>query len=139
MDDAYEFVGLINGGFDGDTTGWTLNVTATGNNGGENVDFFNDQLIFGRGGSAAGGSAEQTFFTVAGEDYTLSFDHDTLGQLGTQEVTVNILDGDTVIESLVVPGNTGDATLTLDFTATGSNTTIEFVQPVAQGLSLIHI
>ena len=46
---------------------------------------------------------------------------------------MNILDGDTVIESLVVPGNTGDATLTLDFTATGSNTTIEFVQPVAQG------
>jgi len=133
LDDAFEFVGLVNGDLSDGAEGWTLNVTATNANGGENIIFFNNALAFGGGGTAPGGSAEQTFFTVPGDIYTLNFDHNIIGTAGAQELVVNVLDGDTVIESLVVvAAETGAAPIAIDFTATGSNTTIEFVQTVAQ-------
>ena len=49
--------------------------------------------------------------------------------LGGQELTVNILDGATIVETLVLSAAAqGDSSITLDFTATGNNTTVEFVQ-----------
>jgi len=129
LDDAYEYVGVINGGFSGNADGWTLNVTDIGPNGSENVTYFGNLLHFGGGGSGVGGSGRQTLFTVAGEDYTLNFTFGILGQSGQQEITANILDGNTVVETIVIDAATdGAGVKSLDFTAVGSNTTIEFIQ-----------
>ena len=140
---------VTNGGFENSPlgTGWSTGggevdilpvsayITCCGIDGssypyGQNAAFFG-------AGDVAGGSLWQDIHTVAGQSYNLSFLYGALAQANLQTMTVQVLDGSTVLASLNVGAyGTFDQTEMVSpfsklFTADSSTTRIEFTDTSA--------
>jgi choice-of-anchor C domain-containing protein len=127
---------VINPGQEPAGFGWTV--------GGNNVDIFND-TIFGPSFTFDGnqaldlvgnnniGSIAQTFATVAGETYTLSFAFSSNPSANIASAAVSITDGlesllsETIEHSTSSAGNPDWTMFSMTFVATGDSATLEFL------------
>ncbi len=137
--DAYD-PGFINGSFSNNGEGWVLDVTHVNpvNNIANITVAGNGRLVFNGGDANFGGSAEQTFSTVVGREYTVTFDYFKGGGANSSGnmLTVSALGEGIEIASenynnLIPAGQ--NATFT--FVATETSTTLRFTDANSTGLT----
>jgi Ca2+-binding RTX toxin-like protein len=122
---------VVNGDFATNTTaGWTIS-------GGGSTFVYNEFLAFNAANTVTGGVAQQTITTQAGVDYQLSVDAAEFGPaVASHTLVVDIIDASGLVlgTQTVVVGNGTSQTITIDFTATGTATTLRFSNPSSTGV-----
>ena len=123
-------VDVVNGDFASNTTtGWTIS-------GGGSTFAYDGFLGFNAADSGVGGVAQQTVTTQPGVDYQLSVDAAENGSaVASHTLVVDILDASGLVlgTQTVVVANGTSQTITIDFTATGTATTLRFSNPTSTG------
>ena len=123
-------VAVTNGDFaNNTTTGWTIS-------GGGSTFAYDGFLGFNASDSGIGGVAQQTVTTQTGVDYQLSVDVAENGSaVASHTLVIDILDANGLVlaTQTVVAANGSSQTVTLDFTSTGTATTLRFSNPTSSG------
>jgi len=112
------------------TSGWTTTGSGT--------FVYDQQLAFNAGNTATGGSAtaQQTIATVVGAPYQLSLDAlEFGGSVANHTLVVEVLDsaGQVLGTQTVVIANGSSQTITIDFFAASTRTTLRFSNPTSTG------
>ncbi|MEO5914296.1 MAG: cadherin-like domain-containing protein [Luteolibacter sp.] len=108
------FGGLVNGSFESNFTGWTTTGAQSIQSSAPYVPTNGSKLVsFNDGNLAPSAVLSQTFNTVAGQTYTLTFDVGVLSYVTTQQKLLVTVDG---------TGSLLSQLLTINTTATNSNT-----------------
>lgn len=123
-------VEVVNGDFASNTTtGWTIS-------GGGSTFAYDGFLGFNASDSGVGGVAQQTVTTQTGVDYQLSVDVAENGSaVASHTLVIDILDANGLVlaTQTVVAADGSSQTVTVDFTATGTATTLRFSNPTSSG------
>jgi len=131
---------LVNGSFESGTTGWSLTPPASVRSDEQPSDG-NYSLVFDYG-DVVGGAASQSFSTVAGQTYTLTFDYWAWFGATTHTLEVDVLGmtpllGETVTATGSGTGTRAISTFSESFTADSNSAVLSFVDrtSLANGLS----
>ncbi|MEP4681788.1 MAG: LamG-like jellyroll fold domain-containing protein [Rhodopirellula bahusiensis] len=114
---------ITNSDFVSDASAWTLN---------DNVDWDSGAIRFGQVGGA-NGSITQTFTTVIGETYYLTFDYGDYSGTLDQTLDVDVVGGSSLLTKSIQSGVAADAkeAYTFRFTADSTSTTLTFTDTSA--------
>jgi len=126
---------FTNGNFENGTTGWTYSgnvstATPVYFGAGSATKDGNTMIAFNSGDTAANGWLMQTFDTVAGATYVVSFGYGMAGAGGSQELDAFALNasGASLGNMAAVSNHKGDLdTFTFKFKADGAKATLKFV------------
>jgi|GEM_PF-1483323 len=132
--------GLVNGSFESNFTGWTVTGNVAIQSASPYLPTNGTKLAaFNSGNTSPNGVLSQTFATVSGTTYTLTFDAGALAyNTSTQRLQVNVTGSGSLLSQLVTPGGIGGGnnnwtSKSYTFVANSASTTLSFTDTSTTG------